>query len=261
MEEKLKTTLDKIRILAEHNPVFADILQGMVLELSPARFVSIKDSENINSIYEYCIEKKIEKQAKEFYVDFPYNNLKDDLIKDFIRMEYFRRKDDFMDFSLAVYQQVECIVNNIFSINNFEYMIKGKMDNLAYVNNRNNDKNSYTVAKLLFGNNCSILDEKKELKNLTAKDKIKITIYSYCFLDRMQHNDYTSFKDIEDKLYKIYQIRNMNHRGGKNSIYQQNTIDEILKNTSQYYFLFMGVLADLVKRVNAGHEEMMKIIS
>ena len=80
--------------------------------------LSIVDSNidpKIDHIYEYCIEEIARKQAKEFYADFPISEIVDGLVEDYVRMEYFRRKDNFGDFCLSVYQQIERITNVIYS--------------------------------------------------------------------------------------------------------------------------------------------------
>ena len=112
MDEKFKPTLDKILRLANQNSEF-DIELRKALEIVPsASSVSISD-EKIDQIYEYCIEKIIRKQATEFYKDFPLKSITLELIEDFVKMEFFRRKDDFGNFCLALYQQIENITNKL----------------------------------------------------------------------------------------------------------------------------------------------------
>ena len=75
---------------------------------SGAFAVSAESNSKIDSIYELCIERIIHDQAVRFYNGFPIEELKSSLIADFVRMEHFRRKDNFDDFCLAMYQQIEC---------------------------------------------------------------------------------------------------------------------------------------------------------
>jgi hypothetical protein len=81
--------------------------------------VGVKSSTNaisapkIEEIYEYCLRKIVREHAEQFYRDFKLVDIKDKLIEDFIRMEKFRREDNFEDFCLAAYQQLENIVNRL----------------------------------------------------------------------------------------------------------------------------------------------------
>ena len=65
---------------------------------SGAFAVSAGSNSKIDSIYELCIERIIHDQAVRFYNGFPIEELKSSLIADFVRMEHFRRKDNFDDF-------------------------------------------------------------------------------------------------------------------------------------------------------------------
>lgn len=111
MDEKIKATIDKIEILTNQNHEF-DIELRKRLNIASANIV-LQEDDRISHIYEYCIEEVIKKQANEFYNDFPISSIKDILIEDFIRMEFFRRKDNFGDFCLSLYQQIECITNKL----------------------------------------------------------------------------------------------------------------------------------------------------
>ncbi len=73
----------------------------------------IEDSK-IDDIHEHFFRKIIERQAKEFYGQIFYRDQKRQLIEDFIKMEYARRNNDFENFCLAMYQQVELIVNYVY---------------------------------------------------------------------------------------------------------------------------------------------------
>ena len=109
MDDKLTSTIDKITRLTQQNAEF-DMELRKQLNVASANSV-LSEDERINQIYEYCIEEIIRKQANEFYTDFPLQSIKDTLIGDFIRMESFRRKDNFGDFCLSLYQQIECITS------------------------------------------------------------------------------------------------------------------------------------------------------
>lgn len=91
MDDKLKSTLDKIVRLTQQNAEFYKSLRDALKLSNPADNGIISD-ERLNQIYEYCIEKILRKQAEEFYKDFPITSIVPTLVEDFVRMESFRRK-------------------------------------------------------------------------------------------------------------------------------------------------------------------------
>src|SRR5574344_1405404 len=112
MEKKVKSVLDKIMLMTGQNLEFKENLLKMLFPEFSVKSQSIKiEDERIGQIYEYCIADIIQKQAADFYQNFPMKDITDLLIQDYERMEFFRRKDAFLDFSLALYQQIENIVN------------------------------------------------------------------------------------------------------------------------------------------------------
>ena len=111
MDEKKTTTIDKIYQLTKQDAEFNEELRKK-LEITSAESPTI-DDERLDQIYEYCIEKIIRKQANEFYHDFPLNSIKSQLVEDYVKMEFFHRKDHFEDFSFSLYQQIECITNKL----------------------------------------------------------------------------------------------------------------------------------------------------
>ena len=112
MDDKLKSTLDKIVRLTQQNAEFYKSLRDALKLSNPADNGIISD-ERLNQIYEYCIEKILRKQAEEFYKDFPITSIVQTLVEDFVRMESFRRKDAFGDFCVSLYQQIENITNKL----------------------------------------------------------------------------------------------------------------------------------------------------
>ena len=134
MDEKLQTILNKIVRLCSQNPEF-DMKLRKQLRVASANS-GLLDDERINQIYEYCIEEVIRQQATEFYADFPLCTIKDDLIEDFVRMEFFRRKDNFGDFCLALYQQIERMTNTILSDERLSDITKSMWELPAYLNTK-----------------------------------------------------------------------------------------------------------------------------
>ena len=89
MDEKLKSTLDKIIRLTQQNAEFDKSLRDAMSLSYPVDNGVISD-ERINQIYEYCIEKILRKQAEEFYTDFPVKSIIPTLVDDFVRMEWYK---------------------------------------------------------------------------------------------------------------------------------------------------------------------------
>ena len=110
MEDKDKIEKILIRLSDKlKEPQNKDLLEVFLNQLSPLLSTGEK---RLDSIYELCIEKIIREQATAFYKDFPskLEEIRPTLVNDYIRMERARRRDDFEEFCMAVYQQIECMV-------------------------------------------------------------------------------------------------------------------------------------------------------
>ena len=70
-------------------------------------------SGKIDEIYEDCLKKNLHEQAEDLYKDFPLVSIRTTLIEDYVRMEEARRRNDFDEFGLHLYQQIEAIVNTL----------------------------------------------------------------------------------------------------------------------------------------------------
>ena len=252
MDDKLMSTIDKITRLTQQNAEF-DMELRKRLNVASANSVLSVD-ERINQIYEYCIEDVIKKQAEEFYADFPLQSIKDILIRDYIRMESFRRKDNFGDFCLSLYQQIECMTNKLCENSALSEITSKMWGHPAYLKiekgkelsiySRNGD---YTIASLLFpgnnkqsGNTNAFEKSRKSLQTQYAIDKIRIIVYFFGYKAMMRKSDYDSFVEITSLLNDIYQCRNMNHRGNAQSQWQENTIAKIIPLKSLYFLNFSG---------------------
>ena len=58
-----------------------------------------------------------------FYKDFNLPSINDELCNDYVRMEQYRREDNFEEFCMAMFQQIELIVNTL-SNNNIENYVR-----------------------------------------------------------------------------------------------------------------------------------------
>ena len=255
MDDKLISTIDKITKLTQQNTEF-DMELRKRLNVASANSV-LSGDERINQIFVYCIEKIIRRQANEFYADFPLRTIKDRLIEDYIRMESFRRKDNFGDFCLSLYQQIECMTNKLCEEGSYlsyitekmwecpAYLSKGKVS----IDGRYD--NGDTIAYLLFYTNASEKTS-KSLHEQYAIDKINTIVYFLGYKAMLKFSDNASFREIKSLLNDIYQCRNMNHRGGSQSEWQKRVTDRIIPLKSLYYFKFLGVLAQYVEYIKEG---------
>ena len=265
MDDKLISTIDKITKLTQQNTEF-DMELRKRLNVASANSV-LSGDERINQIFEYCIEKIIRRQANEFYADFPLRTIKDRLIEDYIRMESFRRKDNFGDFCLSLYQQIECMTNKLCEEgSDLSYITEKMWDCPAYlkiekgkepsIDSRSGD---YTIASLLFpgnnrqsGNTNAFEKSRISLHAQYAIDKINTIVYFLGYKAMLKFSDNASFREIKFLLNDIYQCRNMNHRGGSQSEWQKGVTDRIIPLKSLYYLKFLGVLAQYVEYIKEG---------
>lgn len=265
MDDKLMSTIDKITRLTQQNSEF-DMELRKRLNVASANSV-LPDDERINQIYEYCIEKVIRKQAIEFYADFPLQSVKDILIGDYVRMESFRRKDNFGDFCLSLYQQIECMTNKLCENKDLSNITEIMWGHPAYLKIEKGKAPSlysrggdYTIASLLFpgnnkqsGNTNAFEKSRISLQTQYAIDKIRTIVYFLGYKAMMKNSDYDSFVEITSLLNDIYQCRNMNHRGNSQNQWEKETFARIIPLKSLYYFKFLGVLAQYVEYIKEGY--------
>ena len=90
------------------NKEFAAGIQAIVMadskEIRDVRF---------EEIYEYCIQKNARAQAKAVYSKFPIKEISEKLSDDYLLMESFKRRGDFLNFSAQLFRQIEGIANFI----------------------------------------------------------------------------------------------------------------------------------------------------
>lgn len=202
----------------------------------------------IQNIHEYCIEQKIDEQAKEFYKSFPLIAIRDTLIQDYKNMEHQRRRDDFENFCLHLYQQIEGISNYLFSkhINLFWENDKGKIASKSYYDT-NQKKNVFpkeggiSLEKLVF-------EDVEKIEGWVAKRKFRAVLYYFYYGDKTLYDTYDFYRKF--KLQdEIYQVRNQNHRGPSLSKPQGKTLNQVFSNKSQHYFKFYGFLYDFITKI------------
>lgn len=258
MDDTIKSVLHKVIQLTRQNTEFNTELRKE-LEIAPSAIGISIDEGKLEHIYEYCIEQILKKQANEFYLDFPIKSIIPSLVDDFVRMESFRRKNNFGDFCLALYQQIECITNKICENNKLNQIAEKMWGQSAYIKTgegitpsiENRSDSSYVVAKLVFFKD----PEKKSQSVLQAQaaiDKIRAVVYLLGYQCAMKNSDYKNYCEITSLLSDVYQCRNTNHRGNTTTEWEQKTLDRILPFKSFYYFKFQGALAQYVDFVKTG---------
>lgn len=183
----------------------------------------------IQNINEHCIEHVIEKQAIGFYNSFPIQEIKDKLIQDYKKMEHERRRDDFENFCLCIYQQIENISNFLFETKVLPHWDVNR-NKIAYTFP---DGKTLTQKDLIMGN----------ANDWHANGKFKALLFYFYFNEKIKV--IIPFNERCSTFAELYQMRNQNHRGNKPSEYQQKTLDNINGNEAKYYFKFYGFLQDI----------------
>ena len=269
MDEKLNVVIDKIVQLTKQNAEFDAELRKK-LGVSSASYALLDDNK-INDIYEYCINKVTKQQAEDFYKDFPIENIMDTLIEDYCRMEMFRRKNNFGDFCLAMYQQIENMTNTICAnpeLQEIASLLWGKpwfLTNqskgaIPTIEKRGSENFSQTIASFIFYGNDKNGKPNAETKveiplnDLYAYDKMRVVVYFIGYKTCMMSNDKKIFSEITNLLNELYQCRNTNHRGYiSQSDYVTKTLNKILPLQSFYYSKFHGLLAQYVDFIKDGY--------
>lgn len=274
MDEKLKATINKVVQLSRQNSEFDNELRK-ALGMGSSAINGIIDNERFNHIYEYCIEEVIRKQAQEFYHDFPISSIIPNLVDDYIRMEAFHRKDNFGDFCLALYQQIECITNKICESSSLSEIVDKLWGYGAYLKtiegqtelDIRNRSDNYRIADLIFPGDdrktgVPFANEKslKTLQNQTATDKIKIVVYYFGYGAKMKNSDYDTYREITGLFGDLYQCRNMNHRGNTLYPWEEEILERIKPLKSLYYFKFLGGLALYVDQIKNGYSSIASIL-
>jgi len=204
-------------------------------------------NKEIQNISEYCIEKIIEKQSSCFYKDLRLPLIKDILIRDFQKMEHERRRDDFDNFCLCTYQQIENITNSM-----LDDKLKSKIEENRKKKAYKYEKNSETIEQMLTNSkrlsDQEIDDILSSKKGWSFSTKFRAVLYYCYFAEDVYHpNDLLPIFKVGNQLY---QVRNKNHRGSLPTDYQKKTLDEIYQNHGIYYLRFLGFLEDFVVKVN-----------
>lgn len=250
--EYLKKLLDFLReriLPIPGNQWFAKELYKL---LAPASDAIISD------IHEQCIESILTQQANEFYKDFVIADLRPQLIADFIKMEHWRRRNNIYEFSLAMYQQVECIVNYISRNNTLCEVFHTMMDCLCFVDaypptvDNRNPKSSYTVAQLLFMHDAPT-KSKEILPSLWAYDKFKAINYFVCHQTMLTNYQFDQFVGENRIFGELYALRNRVHRGNDLTEKEIERTKQVESNPSRGFLTLTAFLTWFIDSVNKGY--------
>lgn len=257
-KEQLKKLLRFIDDLAkqEGNEWFKEEISKNYSKIKKTVNVT-SDHELIEKVHEYCIQEIIQTQAQKFYSDFALSEIKSQLITDFQKMENFRRHGDFENFCLSMFQQVEYIVNHVLSKPEIKDALLAEKGTPALLK-FNHELKTYTKSGTL--NVGSLIAQyaredkvselfRKKIDDWYFANKFRAVIYYYYFNTEIKQNT-EEFERIYKTGNYLYQVRNLNHRGGIKSDYQENILKEILPHRDRYYLRFMGFLEEFVRRVN-----------
>ena len=250
--EYLKKLLDFLReriLPIPGNQWFAKELYKLLAPASDSR---------ISDIHEQCIESILTQQANEFYKDFVIADLRPQLIADFIKMEHWRRRNNIYEFSLAMYQQVECIVNYISRNNTLCEVFHTMMDCLCFVDaypptvDNRNPKSSYTVAQLLFMHDAPT-KSKEILPSLWAYDKFKAINYFVCHQTMLTNYQFDQFVGENRIFGELYALRNRVHRGNDLTEKEIERTKQVESNPSRGFLTLTAFLTWFIDSVNKGY--------
>ena len=245
--EYLKKLLDFLReriLPIPGNQWFAKELYKLLAPASDAR---------ISDIHEQCIESILTQQANEFYKDFVIADLRPQLIADFIKMEHWRRRNNIYEFSLAMYQQVECIVNYISRNNTLCEVFHTMMDCLCFVDaypptvDNRNPKSSYTVA------HDAPTKSKEILPSLWAYDKFKAINYFVCHQTMLTNYQFDQFVGENRIFGELYALRNRVHRGNDLTEKEIERTKQVESNPSRGFLTLTAFLTWFIDSVNKGY--------
>ena len=261
--EKLKflIALSKEVDNTENEEIKKEFYELAMEELSKNNYPKT-DKEILDKINEYCIENVIRNQSVSFYSGFPLNLITDKLVSDYAMMEHYRRRDDFENFCIAVFQQIENIVNYIFiNYNLIELLIKNS-NQIAFTNFKG-ERYGWPLLSLLLkvDHKYYVQDSQVQLKerqkwlndNKDKPDKFdfmtrsKTVLYFYYFNENVENQ--RVFQDRFALLHELSQIRNLVHRGTPSFGKSMEIQNKVLKDKYKYYFMFHGLLVDFVIKI------------
>ena len=243
LRKLLKIIGDLLKV--EGNEWLVDEILMTIGEKSPVE--EIAKHPLLQNIHEYCVEQIIVKQAKEFYASFPILKIKDELIKDYMKMEHERRRDDFRNFCLCMYQQIENITNHIYNTEVKDGWEKDKNIKIP----RGKEGGTQTIKDFCWIKSYQKSINKwneKDIAKWNAKDKFKGFLIYYYFNKQLQPSDLYTYHNLNTEFEALYEVRNLNHRGGIVYEKSQAIQKDIKGNESKFYFRFYNFFQDVISK-------------
>lgn len=218
MDEKIKSALQKIKLLADKNPEFAQELRKMFECTSSADVVPVQESITKDIV---CIREALEIRAdKTIIYDFVKNiNFRNQLIIDNLRMENAaldlqkEEKERFYDFCVNAFYQLENIINYYYhitypNINSLLAVIE------TYTSQEAPDYQFKRSGKEVNVSSIAMCDKANSLCNMFFPgDNIKATIGTLRKVRNEGEHRWSSIIDNNDannQLYKFYRFQTFN---------------------------------------------------
>lgn len=249
--DRIVSFVKKVKELPGNEEFIAD-LRATIIDADTAD--DIISNPKIDKIYEYCIKNVLQKQAEGVYAQFPIPELIPGLVNDYVRMESFRRADNFEDFCMALYQQIECVTNATYALLDDCSFLQDIADQPAYAQSINIDgvvtydirnRNSNSKSKI-----SAFIAKKEKVSNTPkAMDATKMVIYFVvCGALRMDW-------ELLNRLYEVYYCRCLNHRGGFQTENQANTTTKVCADKYTHYLLFQSALVTYISGIQKGFSD------
>jgi hypothetical protein len=177
-------------------------------------------------------------------------------------MERSRRKNDFGDYALALYQQIETILNAIFSMSVFKEAINKTWSDVFFKYfDKSKDKTvERTIGSIVFGTDTSEVQylsegiERANKDKSNARDKIRIVLFFFKYYVNSKYDsengiyasgyNYTEYTQSFEILWDIYSCRNTNHRNPEQG--ESEKVKAIMQTSSYSYFKFNWALTEFV---------------
>lgn len=205
-----------------------------------------------DDIYELCVEKIISSQAHAFYHDFPIREIRDQLIADFIKMEHFKRRDNFDEYCMALYQQIEAVVTTLSSE---AYRLDGYVRNrLAHRAFPKSPQNNQSIAEFLYGTKYMQSVSSTPLHSMQARSKSYSILFFVCFEGILENQSYDEYKILKRDIQDIYAMRNRNHRGvGGRSDEEDKKYELLVSQKPILYFQYAWTLSLFMRKITEAY--------
>lgn len=212
------------------------------------------DPTKIDFIYEYCIEQIAKEDAHSFYKDFCIPEIIPQLQEDFVKMEHWRRRGNLNEFSLALYQQFECMVNKLAENPQLNHIFDKLIAHHCITDGIHYDRpvkeREYPLYKLLFYPSKVLESTGRTLSNQLAMDKFRAILYLCHYGALLSWKTLSLFNSIAEDMTELYKVRCANHRGNSYSEFEKGVIERVNANPINFELKMMGLLAIFVKNVN-----------